>query len=86
MQKIIELHPSFIFSGHDHESFHFVGTKKNAQAEEFRVLRENRKISDFETSDDTLHEVTVPTCSYRMGKQTYGYGAAVVGKDINFTC
>ena len=26
-----------------------------------------------------LHEIVVPTCSYRMGEPTMGYGAAVIG-------
>ncbi|XP_045618891.1 metallophosphoesterase 1 homolog isoform X2 [Procambarus clarkii] len=78
--KVLQQHPSFIFSGHEHESFHFAGTKDKAQAQEFRVLKEERKIWDFDASKDRLHEVTVPTCSYRMGKQQYGYGTAVIEK------
>ena len=27
-----------------------------------------------------LHEIVVPTCSYRMGVPNMGYGAAVIGK------
>ena len=26
-----------------------------------------------------LHEIVVPTCSYRMGEPAMGYGAAVIG-------
>lgn len=31
-------------------------------------------------NDESLYEVYVPTCSYRMGTSYIGYGAAVLGK------
>jgi len=34
---------------------------------------------DFNDSSK-LYEITIPTCSYRMGVPQMGYGAAVVGK------
>ncbi|KAG7177118.1 Metallophosphoesterase 1-like 1, partial [Homarus americanus] len=85
-EKVLEQHPSFIFSGHEHDSFHFVGTKEKAHAQEFRVLKDKDrgKIWKFEILKDKLHEVTVPTCSYRMGKKQYGYGVAVIGKEISY--
>lgn len=79
-ETIIGHHPSLIFSGHEHESFHFIGKKDVARAEEFWPLRDNDSIWKIETVTEKLHEVTVPTCSYRMGKKSYGYGSAVIGK------
>ena len=32
-----------------------------------------------------LHEIVVPTCSYRMGEPTMGYGAVVIGTSISLT-
>lgn len=86
-QTVIKHHPSFIFSGHDHESAHFAATKDKAQAQEFQMLNEEGKIWEFEAFTSKLHEVMVPTCSYRMGKMHYGYGAAVIEKSglIHYT-
>nr|XP_053635260.1 LOW QUALITY PROTEIN: uncharacterized protein LOC128690574 [Cherax quadricarinatus] len=78
--KVIEEHPSFIFSGHEHESLNFAGTKDKAQAQEFHVLKEEMKIWNFDTTQDKLQKDSFPPCSYRMGKQRYGYGTAVIEK------
>ncbi|KAK4299023.1 hypothetical protein Pmani_028660 [Petrolisthes manimaculis] len=77
-KKIMEQHPSFIFSGHDHGSFHYKGSKTEAHANEFHLLHEEHHVWEFEGAGAQLHEVLVPTCSYRMGKQATGYGLAVI--------
>ncbi|XP_068211355.1 metallophosphoesterase 1 homolog [Palaemon carinicauda] len=79
-EKISRHYPSFIFSGHEHDSFHFVATKKELHAQEFWPLKADGNVWVFDHSGHKLHEVTVPTCSYRMGKKSYGYGFAVIGK------
>ena len=69
-----------MFSAHEHESFYFGSKKDDAQAIEFWPMKEPNNVWTFESNSDRLHEITVPTCSYRMGKPQYGYGYAVIGK------
>lgn len=68
--------PSIIFSAHDHDSYKFVGKKSSPKAEQFWMLRDDEKIWTIDLFSEELHEISVPTCSYRMGKQRYGYGFA----------
>ncbi|KAK7071042.1 hypothetical protein SK128_007679 [Halocaridina rubra] len=79
-ERITAHHPSFIFSGHEHDSYHFNAPKDDPHAQEFWPLKGDDNIWKFTTTGKKLHEVTVPTCSYRMGKPSYGYGFAVIGK------
>ncbi|KOB78775.1 Uncharacterized protein OBRU01_01420 [Operophtera brumata] len=41
-------------------------------------LKDNGEVLRVPAGGDTLYEVYVPTCSYRMGTQHIGYGAAVL--------
>ncbi|XP_050720946.1 uncharacterized protein LOC127000863 isoform X4 [Eriocheir sinensis] len=84
-QKIIKQQPSFIFSGHEHESFHFTGMKEEGHAQDFQVLKDNQRVWHFESAGTLLHEIVVPTCSYRMGQVDAGYGAAVIEKSGGIT-
>ncbi|KAG0712667.1 Metallophosphoesterase 1 [Chionoecetes opilio] len=87
IQEIIKHKPSFIFSGHDHDSFHFTSTKQDAHAHDFEVLTKEQHVWQYESLGTILHEIAVPTCSYRMGKMDTGYGAAVINKSgtISYT-
>ena len=86
MQEIIKQQPSFIFSGHDHASFHFIATKEAAHAQGFEILPKEHYTLQYESLGDLLHEIAVPTCSYRMGKEDVGYGAAVIGNYSQVLC
>lgn len=63
---MLSVEPSYIFSGHIHH--------------------ENYKTHTiWKTGRETLvmklaHEITVPTCSYRMGEKYMGVGLVVFGK------
>lgn len=83
--EIIKQKASFIFSGHDHDSFHFTSTKQAAHAHGFEVLPKEQHMWQYESLGPLLHEISVPTCSYRMGKLTAGYGAAVIEKSGRIT-
>ncbi|KAK7112446.1 uncharacterized protein [Littorina saxatilis] len=80
--------PNLIFSGHWHESFHYVCEtclSSNADSGHWPVhMRDLRKLQGWTEADFTnlisLNEFMVPTCSYRMGTKTIGYGVAVVKK------
>ncbi|CAL4078971.1 unnamed protein product [Meganyctiphanes norvegica] len=79
-EKIIKRNPDMIFSAHEHSSFHFVGLKKDGRANQFGQLKEEDKVWMFNTQEEKLNEIVVPTCSYRMGKSAYGFGSAVIEK------
>ena len=39
----------------------------------------------FDLNDkESLYELMIPTCSYRMGVDSMGYGAAVIGDALLF--
>ena len=45
-----------------------------------KFLMESDVVYTLNLQDSSLlHEIVVPTCSYRMGEPTMGYGAAVIG-------
>lgn len=64
--EVLEVEPSYIFSGHiHHESY------------SSHVIWDKRGRSLVRR---LAHEITVPTCSYRMGEQFMGAGVAVISK------
>lgn len=80
--------PNIIFSGHWHEAFHYVCEtclSSNANSNHWPVhIRDLRKLQGWTEVDFTnllsINELMVPTCSYRMGTKTIGYGVAVIRK------
>ena len=62
---------NFIFSGHLHHSIY---------GSHHRPVGGGRVWSHRAARDDVVHEITVPTCSYRMGERYMGVGAAVFSK------
>ncbi|XP_018027756.1 uncharacterized protein C630.12 [Hyalella azteca] len=70
--------PTLIFSGHFHESFHFSGDKSKFHASKFWPFNERGTVLNFTLFSDEVHEIIVPTCNYRMGKKSYGFGLAVL--------
>lgn len=50
---------------------------------DFSALTDQSTVK-LDLNDETvLYEITIPTCSYRMGVPDMGFGTAVVGK---YTC
>ncbi|XP_064292067.1 metallophosphoesterase 1 [Plodia interpunctella] len=66
------IRPDIYFSAHDHES-KYVQQRKELPLHNSSVLNIHR--------DAGLYEVSVPTCSYRMGTSHIGYGAALIERD-----
>lgn len=63
---MLDLEPSYILSGHiHHEDYNTHVIWESEKEDSVRKL---------------THEITVPTCSYRMGQQYMGVGVAVIGK------
>lgn len=66
-EMVLEVEPNYIFSGHVHHQ----GYSTHIIWEEGERGHSIQKLA---------HEITVPTCSYRMGEQFIGVGVAVIGE------
>lgn len=85
--------PNLMLTGHHHTAkittcinCHESTSSNTWQGNSLHVT--DSKIYDFDlTSKATISEVAVPTCSYRMGVQQMGYGAAVIndGGQMRYT-
>ena len=63
----------FIFSGHVHHSVFSTHSSRPS-------LTAGRVWSHRLATDSVVHEITVPTCSYRMGEKYMGVGAVILSK------
>lgn len=81
-QVLKELRPNIIFSAHDHKSLHTsVNTVSKSENNFIEALMPPYgPVWKFPLLDTIVHEVMVPTCSYRMGTKDMGYGAAIIGE------
>ncbi|XP_058840711.1 uncharacterized protein LOC131696186 [Topomyia yanbarensis] len=87
--------PDVIFSAHDHTSKYTIVQKDalltNPPSLALNTKRDNRHdLSTFNLyglrSNQQLLEISVPTCSYRMGVMKIGYGFAVLdGATLRYT-
>ncbi|XP_047003071.1 uncharacterized protein LOC124621082 isoform X1 [Schistocerca americana] len=80
VRKVVKkLKPEIIFSAHDHKSLHTTmhilrpGDDTVIQA----LLPSSGPVWKFFLQTEIVQEIMVPTCSYRMGVQDVGYGAAL---------
>ena len=65
-EMVLGIEPNYILSGHiHHESYrtHIIWEEE----------KRGRSVKNL------AHEITVPTCSYRMGEMSIGAGVAVIG-------
>ncbi|XP_058451331.1 metallophosphoesterase 1 homolog [Malaya genurostris] len=90
IQTVKAIQPDVIFSAHDHNSKFAVIRQdelgKNSLFVALNTKRKNRHdIHSFNLIElrrnDQLLEISVPTCSYRMGVMKIGYGFAVLDGD-----
>lgn len=78
---IKKIRPHLIFSGHVHKSFHAAASEDNIWQRGFAAIGPNEtETKVFNLRSGLVHEILVPTCSYRMGVSDMGYGAAFIGK------
>lgn len=42
------------------------------------ITKADKKVKRYRIGGDVIHEFIVPTCSYRMGVEESGFGAAVI--------
>ncbi|XP_021198132.3 uncharacterized protein Mppe [Helicoverpa armigera] len=77
-KKIINaINPKIFFCAHDHES-KYVKQNKDLTHRVTTWFNIPKSTLTITFNDDTLYEIYVPTCSYRMGTNYIGYGAAVL--------
>ncbi|CAG9133473.1 unnamed protein product [Plutella xylostella] len=72
-----KFHPHIYFSAHTHES-RLVRHRGGMAHRQQRLLDKTLTVV---FDNETVNEIFVPTCSYRMGTREIGYGAAVIEKD-----
>ncbi|XP_015524173.2 uncharacterized protein C630.12 [Neodiprion lecontei] len=90
VQSVVkELSPQLIFSAHDHKAMHTSLDMATNQLSDIWILppHENR-LFHLRLDMGDIHEVQIPTCSYRMGTPYIGYGLASVDtheKLVQFT-
>ncbi|CAG5002296.1 unnamed protein product [Parnassius apollo] len=71
------IHPNIYFCAHEHKSKYFI-KDENLRNIFTRYIRPGDEILNINHNEENIYEIYVPTCSYRMGTQTIGYGAAVL--------
>ncbi|KAM3957541.1 metallophosphoesterase [Aphomia sociella] len=82
-----EISPNIYFCAHDHES-KYVEQKKDLTRRSKQWTIAGDFVLHVSFTEDSLYEIFVPTCSYRMGTGNIGYGAAVLennNQDMRYT-
>ena len=84
-----ELSPQIIFTAHEHKAMHISLDTATDQLSEIWILPP-RETPMYQLRMDVgdIHEVQIPTCSYRMGTPHTGYGLAYIDtqeKTVEFT-
>lgn len=80
VRKVVRiLKPQIIFSAHEHKSLHTTMhiSRPDDDTITQALLPSNGPVWKFFLQAEIVHEIMVPTCSYRMGVLDVGYGAAV---------
>ncbi|KAL0113815.1 hypothetical protein PUN28_011270 [Cardiocondyla obscurior] len=84
-----ELSPQIIFSAHDHKAMHISLDTATDQLSDVWVLPPyETPLYQLRMDVGDIHEVQIPTCSYRMGMLHMGYGLAYIDtqeKTVEFT-
>ncbi|KAG1659909.1 Metallophosphoesterase 1 [Nymphon striatum] len=76
--------PNVVFSAHVHKSIHvFEKTEAKSRIKFTFPFCENGEVEKLILTTPLIHEIVVPTASYRMGENQIGFGAGVL--DINGT-
>ncbi|KAK9878403.1 hypothetical protein WA026_021710 [Henosepilachna vigintioctopunctata] len=74
--------PHIIFAAHEHKAM-IVSTDGLLREDRQIVplMRGDNKVYKFNLGSSDLYEILVPTCSYRMGTTSVGFGFAIIEKD-----
>ncbi|XP_037083800.1 uncharacterized protein LOC119104241 [Pollicipes pollicipes] len=79
-ETLLRLRVNLIFSAHSHTSYVAIRRKRSGHSLRMESLTGGR-LERLNLEDDNVVEIVVPTCSYRMGVRTMGYGAAVIDRE-----
>ncbi|XP_069671833.1 metallophosphoesterase 1 homolog isoform X2 [Periplaneta americana] len=78
-QAVTQIRPHVIFTAHDHKSLHISAETETGEERLAEMLPPGAgPVWHFQLGGGLVHELVVPTCSYRMGVADMGYGAAVI--------
>ncbi|XP_014204848.1 uncharacterized protein LOC106636832 [Copidosoma floridanum] len=84
-----ELSPQIIFTAHDHKAMHMSLDTATDQLSEVWVLSPHKtQMYQLRLDMGDIHELQIPTCSYRMGTPNMGFGLAYIDtqeKTLDFT-
>lgn len=72
-----EIRPNIYFCAHDHAS-KYVEQKKDLTQRSVQRMLTGDFMLHVQFDKDSLYEIFVPTCSYRMGTDSIGFGAAIL--------
>lgn len=85
-EVMTDLDPDLIFAGHRHVSEHVAVRRRDGSVESLRLsFTDDRVAVRLNLSRQLVHEIEVPTCSYRMGTRSVGFGAAIIDPDRTLT-
>lgn len=80
-QVLKELSPQVIFTAHEHKAMHVSLDTATDQLSEIWILSPHETpLYQLRMDVGDIHEVQIPTCSYRMGTPHMGYGLAYIGR------
>ncbi|CAH2067601.1 unnamed protein product, partial [Iphiclides podalirius] len=76
------IRPNVYFCAHEHKSKYVVKDRdwRNIAA---RPITSHDSVMEVASGGENVYEIYVPTCSYRMGTSTIGYGAAILVNNNN---
>jgi hypothetical protein len=78
---VTQIRPHAIFSAHDHKSWHISADAETGEKGLAEMLSPSAgPMWQYQLNNEVVHELMVPTCSYRMGVEDMGFGAAAIGK------
>ncbi|XP_012276344.1 uncharacterized protein C630.12 [Orussus abietinus] len=84
-----ELSPQIIFTAHEHKALHMSLDTATDQLSEVWILPPHKSpFYQLRLDVGDVHELQIPTCSYRMGTRHMGYGLAYINtqeKIMEFT-
>ncbi|XP_058788617.1 uncharacterized protein LOC131662744 [Phymastichus coffea] len=84
-----ELSPQIIFTAHEHKAMHMSLDTATDQLSEIWILPPHQtQLYQLRLDMGDIHELQIPTCSYRMGTHHMGFGLAYIDtqeKTLDFT-
>ncbi|XP_015110716.1 metallophosphoesterase 1 homolog isoform X3 [Diachasma alloeum] len=86
---IKELSPQVIFTAHEHKAMHLsLDTTIDELSDIWILPPHETPLYQLRLDMGDIHELQIPTCSYRMGTSNMGYGLAYIDtrdKSVDFT-